>query len=350
MNAGVSLAARGRNFTRSVLLRAGGCGLDVDSIRQTALTRWGPVGAEDIAKAAVSALGTSDTGNQSPAAVEFFDLVRAQSIYGRLTGLRKIPFRVRMIRMTGGSRGYWVGQAKPIPVSKAALLNTAGIEPAQVAAITVVTDEAVRFGGVAESTFEADLRRAVAASWDEAFLDRTNAGEATSIEVIRPAAVTYGAPSVAGSGDPVADIAALVEGFAGDLGAAIFVTDPKTAAQLGLYRNGSGLVFPDVGPRGGTIVGIQVLTSSSSPRDSDGGQIALIDPTGIAGGDGGIEVDRSDVAAIQMSDTPEEGPTELVSLFQCNLVALKSVVFVNWRVERPGSVSVLTNADYPPAS
>jgi HK97 family phage major capsid protein len=282
--------------------------------------------------------------------MEFFDLIRSQSIYGRLTGLRKVPFRVRMVRMVSGSKGYWVGQAKPIPVSKPALLNTAGIDPSQVAALIVVTDEAIRYGGIAESTFEVDLRRAVTASWDEAFIDRSNSGETLSNEQVRPASVTYGAPSIAATADPVADIGQLIEGFAGDLGAAFFVTDPKTAAQLGLYRNGSGLVFPDVGPRGGTVAGIQVLTSTSSPRDSNGGQIALIDPTGIAGADGGLDVDRSDAAALQMSDTPEDGPTELVSLFQNNLVALKSQIFVNWRVERPGSVSVLTGADYPAAS
>ncbi|MFK3846542.1 phage major capsid protein [Stenotrophomonas sp. NPDC078853] len=347
MNGGISLIPKGRNFTRSVILRATGGGYSLEETRTAALTRWGAAGAEDIAKAAVPAVHTGEMGNQTSAAVEFFDLVRGQSIYGRLTGLRKVPFYARMLRMSGGANGYWIGQAKPTPLSKPAFADGSGLPSAKVAAMVVVTDEAVKFGGVAEQTFEADLRRAVTASWDQAFIARDNGGEVDGQQVVRPASVTYGAPQVEATSDPVADIGSLIAGFAGDLGAAYFITDPKTAAQLGLHRSGGNLVFPDVGPRGGTISGIPVLTSSSSPRDASGGQVALIDPTGIAAADEGLDVERSNQASLLMSDDPEGDAPEMVSLFQNNLTALKSSIFSNWRVERPGSVGVLINANYP---
>lgn len=347
MTTAISLSPsnRGRNYARAVILRMVDGSFNMDDARTAALSRWGSMVAEDIAKAAIGSVGTGDV-DTSGAAVEFFDSIRPATIIGRLNGLRRLPFGIRMIRPGAGARGYWVGEAKPTPLSKPSLLEATTLRVLKVQALVVITVEAVRFGGTAEDLFDRDLRQAVAASWDEAFIDRNNAG----VPDERPASVTYGAPSVTATGDPVADIHALIAGFSGNLAAAYFVTDPKTAAQLGLYQAGGVLSFPDLGPRGGSIIGIPVLTSEGSPRDSSGGQIALIDPTGVASADEGLRVERSEHSALQMSDDPQDGAAELISLWQCNLVAMKSTIYANWRAERPGAVSVLIDADYPATS
>ncbi|MCY1297332.1 hypothetical protein D9M70_467680 [compost metagenome] len=90
------------------------------------------------------------------------------------------------------------------------------------------------------------------------------------------------------------------------------------------------------------MLGIPLLISRASPRDSSSGQLALIDPTGIAYGAEGISFESAEHATLAMSDTPESDPV-LVSLWQQNLVGYKSIVASNWEVQRDGSVALLTD-------
>ena len=335
----VSLTPRGRNFTRAIIAKT--VGGTPNGLTDYARSRWGEHAAEAVTKAAISPLTTTSLGVDG-AKVEFHEQIREASIYGRLSGLRRVEFGVRSNRITSGATGHWVGQAKPKPISFAAV-NGSTLESRKVAAIIVLTSESVKFAGaVTEAALQRDLQRAVVDTWDEAFLDASNAG----IPEEMPPSITYGAPSSASAGDPAADIAKLVADFDGDFGAAYFVTDPKTAAQLAMVRAGGTFVFPDVGPRGGSILGIPVLTSRASPRDADGGQIALVDPTGITGADIATEIGKSEHAALQMDDAPDAEAGQLVSLWQSNLVAFKSEVFTNWEVQREGSVVVVTGVNY----
>ncbi len=115
-----------------------------------------------------------------------------------------------------------------------------------------------------------------------------------------------------------------------------FVTDPETAARIALARDaGGGYLFPDAGPRGGSLLGLPSSCPASSPRTSSGGILALIDGAGIAYGAEGVRTMVSDEATLEMRDDPSS-PAEQVSLFQTNAVAVLSEVGVNWKVVRPG--------------
>src|SRR5690606_24298497 len=81
-------------------------------------------------------------------------------------------------------------------------------------------------GERAERALETDLRRALVAVLDDAFIAPGNAGVAGEV----PASVTYGTAALASSGDAAADLKALIAAFGGDLTTASFVTDPVTAA------------------------------------------------------------------------------------------------------------------------
>ena len=306
-----------------------------------AIKRWGAQGTV-IAKAAVGAVTSNDIG-MDPAEA-WFDLVFEASILGRLQGLRRVPWTVKMNSMVSGARGFWVGQNKPIPLSKPAV-NGASLKIAKVAAIITTTMESLQAGGrVAEEAFDRDLRRAVTESLDAAFIDAGNSG----IPNRMPAAVTNRGVLLASTSIVTEDVRIAVEAFSGDLARAVWVTDPKTAVAIGLDEDFSGnRKFPEVGARGGELAGIPVVTTTGSPVDSSGGQLALIDPTGIAYNADGVEISRSDSGMLIMSDDPENDPSpERVSLFQTHSAALKSVLRANWDPQRIGGVVTITGVQY----
>lgn len=337
MSAGI--APRGRAFVRSLIALA--CKHPDTEI----LRRWGAFEGLPVVKAAVAALDKTATGE--PSAIEFLGLVREASIVGRLPNARRVPFHVRNTRMVNGTRGFWVGEAKPIPLSKPSITGSV-LDQLKVASIVVATrdamSEALNGGsGLSEANLQDDLLRAASLSLDEAFLDSSNAGVAN----VRPAAITYGATSIASTGDPAADLKAMIASFQGDLDTASFVTDPLTATQMALARDAGGaFLFPDLGPRGGSVLNIPVLTSRASPYDSNGGQIALIDAAGLATGMDDLEYSVATDASLLMADDPESGSADVVSLFQTNSVAFRLTVLANWERQRTNGVVVVTGVTY----
>ena len=338
----VSVIPKGHTFVRSLIIRAQGAAGE-EATHGIATDRWGQYQADRITKAAVSAITTGDLGNE--AATEFFDLVRERSLIGRLVGLRRVEFYRRMLSVTSGASGYWVSQAKPKPLSKPAIAGST-LDPLKVAAIICATNESLQVGGkITETGLQRDMERALIDTLDQALLDTANAG----IPDEQPPAITYGAPAVAATSDPVADITALLAIFGGDMAGAIMVTDSQTATNMALLRNAGGaLVFPDVGARGGSVLGIPLLISRGSPIDTNGGQLALIDPTGIAYGADGIVIRKAQHSSLAMSDDPDdlEDPGEVVSLWQTNTTAFLAEVSINWETQRAGSVAVLTGAGW----
>lgn len=329
----ISTIPRGRAYVRSLICRAlGHVGNDA---RGFALDRWGSAQAELIVKSTIGAL----TAQGDPEAQEFFGPVLERSVIGRMSGLRRVPFGVRMLAMTGGATGYWTSPAAPRPLSKPAL-DGAWLKTATVGAIIVSTSEAMREGGpVTEAGLHRDLERALTDAADGAFL--SGAGGSG-----QPPSIGAGAITFASTGNPADDLAAMVAAFDGDLSAAYFVTDPTTATKLALARDAGGaFVFPDVGPRGGSLLNVPLLTSRGSPRDSSGGQIMLVDPTGIAYDVGVLRIDPAPDATLAMSDTPTS-PAVMVSMFQTDSIAWRAGLEVNWDAQLPGGVVCLTSVDY----
>ncbi len=308
--------------------------------------RWGP--HHGINKTAVGAVSSGDIPNARVLDSDFFGSVLQESIIGRMAGLRRVPFATRFLRATETTRGYWVEQFKPIPLSKRAIEGSS-LPRRKIGAIIAATVESIQKDGPdAEGRIEADLRAACAATLDAAFIDASNGG----IPDVTPASVVYdlGVPS---QGDPASDIELLIAGFGGDLSAAYFITDPTTAAQIALARDAGGaFTFSDCSPRGGSILGIPLLTSRGSPRDSNGGQIALVDASGIAAALDSIELSRSTSATLVMSDSPEASGDagEFVSLFQTGTIGFKAIINGNWELQRDGGAIAVTGVNYPVGS
>jgi hypothetical protein len=66
--------------------------------------------------------------------------------------------------------------------------------------------------------------------------------------------------------------------------------------------------------------------------------------------DGGVTIDASREASVQMDSAPASPPdatTVMVSLWQNNLVGLRAERFVNWKRASNYAVTYLTAATYP---
>lgn len=351
----VSLLPRGTTFARYCASLAR-CGGDVQKAAGDAAMRYGDTSMPAlILRAAVGAGGTRPDaswgqalGDLTSAATEFFGLVRESSLLGRMAGVRRMPLAVQVLRSTAGASAYWVSSGAAKPISRLSFARDS-LQPLKVAALSVLTKELLFNGDPASERFIlSDMVAAAREVQDLAFVDPANGGVAEE----SPASVTNGATTIPATGNPAADVASLIAVFAGDLASAYLVMHPTTAASIALARDSGGsFQFPDVGPRGGAILGIPVLTSRMVPLDSSGGVIALIDASGIAVGEGITEVKTSNQATIEMESEPEgdsvtpTGSTQ-VSLFQAGSTALLIESETNWRAVRAGSVALIEGAAY----
>jgi len=90
------------------------------------------------------------------------------------------------------------------------------------------------------------------------------------------------------------------------------------------------------------LFGIPLVLSDNSPK-----QITLIDASEILfSDDGGIEVDVSEQATIEMDGTPTSPPTAstvTVALWQNNLIAVKVLRWIAYQRARAGSVAYMVS-------
>ena len=105
------------------------------------------------------------------------------------------------------------------------------------------------------------------------------------------------------------------------------------------------------------MLGIPALTSRFSPRDSNGGQIVLLDQAGLALAMEGLEISKSTASMIEADDeptgdagAPTAGTATRISLFQNELVAFLAVIRGNWELQRDGAISAISGAAYSASS
>lgn len=311
-------------------------------------------------KAAVSAMGTGDSAGTliHPVAVDFAEYLRPLTIIGRLK-LRRAPFLTRLVLETSGTTAAWVGEVWQIPATSAAFSfvgssGTVSIQPTKVATLVALTSELVKLSRPsADALIAADVGRACATALDVGFIDPSNSG----IPSVRPASVTYGAPSFVSGGAGLAEVDADLQLLVGSLTAAempflsaSWVMSPKTAAALGALRGSGGApAYPGLGPTGGSLLGVPVLTSTAAR-----GCIVLLEASEILlADDGEAAIDYSEEASVQLSDTPNPtgGPTDslgspMVSLWENNLVGIRAARYANWVRRHPGAAAVLTGVAF----
>lgn len=309
-----------------------------------------------VVKAAVSAVNTATDsaliGNEGGFG-DFVEYLRPMTIVGRfgaggVPGLRRVPFRVPLISQTGGGTGYWVGEGKAKPLTKPSWGRTE-LAPLKAANIAVSTMEALRDSSPsAEMLLRDDLAEAIAAAIDTGFIDPANAGTSG----VKPAAITNGITPIPSSGNDAAaireDVRAAMAAFvaaSNPLSAGVWVMSATTALALSMMRTALDQPeFPGLTMNGGSFFGLPVLTSEYID-----GYVVLANASDIwFADDGGVAVDMSTEASLEMSDAPTGSsvtPTaaELVSMFQTNSVAFRAERTVNWARRRDTGVAVISD-------
>lgn len=319
---------------------------------------------EAIMKAAIAAGSTTDTTWASPlveltnATGEFVDLLRPATIIGRINGFTRVPFNIKVPRTTADPTAYWVGEGSVKPLSSMAF-DSIELLFNKVAGIVPMTEELMRFSNPSAERIVRDaLVAAIAYLTDRDFLDPTKA----EVVGVSPASVTNGVTPIAATGttaDALRDdlgnlIAEYLEANM-SVGGLVLVMTSAQAMRLSLMRNSLGQPeFNSITLNGGTLEGIPVVTSenivAAGGSPTDGYPIVAINaPEILLADDGGVEIDISREASLQMDsapDSPETTSTILVSLWQRNMVAIRAERFITWKKRRDGAVQYISYAKY----
>jgi HK97 family phage major capsid protein len=278
-------------------------------------------------------------------ASEFAELLRPETIIGRINGFRMTPFNVRVLVQTVGSTVNWVGEKTAKPVTELDF-TTVTMAYDKIAGIIVLTEELIRLSSPsAEATVRTDLVSSIAAFMDAQFVLPSVSATANN-----PASVTNNVTPVPASGTELADLFIDINGALAAYDTAniptnglYIVTTPTVARGISALRNSLGQPDSQVAmtPNGGTIMGYTVLVSNSVPA----GDIVFIQPREILlADDGRVTLDSSNQATLDMAG----GNSPTFNLWQKNCVGIRAERWVTWKKRRSEAVQIITGAAYAP--
>jgi HK97 family phage major capsid protein/HK97 family phage prohead protease len=312
-------------------------------------------GKDWVAKAAVDAGTAIDADYAAPLVnytvmvQDFIEYLRPQTIIGRIQGLRRVPFNIRVPRQTGGGSASWVGESKPKPVTALAF-DFVELKWTKLATIAVITEELARFSSPsAEAIIRDTLAKAIIQQSDADFVDPANAGTAN----VKPASITNGVSAVTSIGNTEAEIRVDVGNVFAPFIAAnltpangVWIMSATTALALSLIVNQQGQpAFPGVSMAGGTFFGMPVVVS-----EAVGNIVILANASDILlADDGQVTIDVSREASVQMDGAPTDpvvAATVLISLWQQNLIGIRAERFINWVKGRAAAVQYLSGVNW----
>jgi len=280
---------------------------------------------------------------------EFLELLRPRTLLGQIPGLRQVPFNISVPSQTAGGTYGWVGQGLAKPVTKAAYA-TVTLPFAKAAGIIVLTEELVKLSTPsAEGLVREEMIAGMAQFLDGQFVDPAVAVAAN----VSPASITNGGSTAAASGVTSAaarlDLATSVAVFTAaniPLAGSVWLMSDSNAFGLALSVNALGNpLFPGMSITGGSIFGIPVVVSNNV-----GNRVILLHaPSVLFADEGGVQIDVSREASVQMDsapDSPATSTTVLVSLWQNNLVGLRAERMITWKLARAAAVRYITAAAY----
>lgn len=351
---------KGTAFTRFVIAQCRAKGNLVQAVEIAKQWEESTPEVVHVLKAAMAAGTTTDSDWAAPLvpyqqmSSEFIELLRPETIVGKLTGLRKVPFNVRIPSQTQGSSVNWVGETAPKPVSELKFADIT-LRFNKLAGIVVISEELARLSTPsAEGIIQGDMIAQIAQFMDVSFIDPASA----AVTDVRPASITNDVVAVVASGTTAdalrTDVRALFSAFiASNLSVAdaVWITTPTNAMSIGMLLTPLGQPeFPGLGATGGSLMGLPVIVSESVPSDVSGTLLVLAKQSEILlADDGGVTIDVSREASLQMNSTPDNpssATTVLTSLWQNNLVGIRAERMVTWRKRRPQAVAYISGAAY----
>jgi len=299
---------------------------------------------------------------------DFAEWLRPQTIIGKFgTGgvpaLRRVPFRVGLVGQTSGGAGYWVGESQPKPLTRFDFSRTT-LTPLKVANITVLSEELVRDSSPSAETIVRDqLAAALQERLDSDFIDPAQ----TAVTGVAPASITQALSPIPSTGVQIAavreDVRALIAAFVTANNPptnGVFIMSALHALALSIMQNPLGQAeFGNISMNGGTLFGMPVITSQHVPDVTAGGYVVLVNASDVYLADeGGVQVDVSREASLEMEDLPANTPNALgaspqtisaqalVSMWQTNNVAFRAERTINWMLRRTTGAAILSGVNW----
>lgn len=283
---------------------------------------------------------------------DFVQFLYSITVFDRLA-LREVPANITIKGQDGAATGFWVGESKSIPATVADF-STVSLTPLKVGAIAVGSNEWLRDSSPsAEMLLRDTLGQASAQRIDTTFLSTAAASSGVS-----PAGILNGVTALGSNGqDDAAVREDLKELYAPFITAKIptdginLVMHPNLAVSIGLIANALGQdAFPNIGPNGGTLRGIPVVTGHNVGAT----HIIMVKPSEIWKiGDSGVEISLSREATIEQdsapqgaSDTPTAASATLMSMFGTESTAFKVVRSINYQKRRTQAAQWISDALY----
>lgn len=324
---------------------------------------------QSLLKTAVTGHTTADgsqTGGQelnyaNNLTSEFIEFLRPQTIIGKfgtgnIPSLRRVPFNVRITGQTSGGAAAWVGQGVQKPLTKFDF-SSVTLTWAKVAAITVLSQELARFSSPsAEGLIRDALAACLIERLDTDFVDPNKVLAAN----VSPASITNGVVALTPSGTDAAavraDIKQILDTFIAaniDPTNGVFITTNSVGLTLSLMRNALGQrEFPDISMRGGMLEGFPVITSQyagvASPLSN---HLIFVNASDVfLSDDGGVSIDMSREASLEMETDPANQSGSVVSMFQTDQIALRAERYINWAMRRAAAVAWLDSVAYASGS
>jgi HK97 family phage major capsid protein len=351
---------KGTLFTRVALALAAGRGSLMDSMEFA--KQWGntpEVGLyikhgfhRKAAEPGMADFASPGWGSQLAAPntilTEFVELLRAETIIGKVPNFRRVPFNIPIITQTGGSTVGWVGEGSPKGVGELAFDNTT-LGKSKVAGILVLSEDLIRLSNPsAEALARTDLVEQTARFLDEQFIRVSVSANG----LISPASITNGENSPSATGTTAAalrhDLNVMLKVFTDahvPTRGNVIVMTSALARGISLLTTTLGVPeFPTMTPEGGTLLGYQVIVSDSV----DSGTMVMFQPREIfLADDGAVTIDASREATLDMNGSTSPS----FSLWQNNCVGLRAEQWIRWQKRRGAatSVAVVDTAAYAPA-
>jgi len=337
----------GTGFTRAVMALVSCRGNRLEAAEWAKQWKDSTPEVEMILRAAVAPGTTTDATwagplvQLQPLANEFLEYLRPATVLGKITNFKRVPFNISIPNQTAGGTYGWVGQAVPKSVTKLAF-GTVTLGFSKCTGIIVITEELARLSTPsAETVIRNEMVAGLAQFTDLEFMDPAKAPVAN----VSPGSITNGVTPITTAGTTPAnartDIIALASAMTAaniSPSSATLIMSETNALALGAALNPLGQpLFPTINATGGTAFGFPVVTSQAA----NNWVILVSAPNVLYADDGGVAIDVSREASVQMDSAPDNPPaatTVLTSLWQENLVGLRCERWINWKRARTGAV------------
>ena len=304
---------------------------------------FGEVGATEIitrtATAAQSFANTSALADYRSLSAAFLGSLASVGVFDQLLagGIRRISLSFATVgsvntTLTGG----YVSEGSVKAVSNLSLASELA-DPMKCAAVLIVSQELAKHSASeAENLLLQELRNAAVRAVDAQFLSVASSG-VTSFAIGGSTALAFRQ-----------GLAGALSSIDTDARSRVYiVVTPKIAEQLailGATSTSAEAAFPDAAITGGSIGGMEIVVSDALAA----GNVYVIDATAFVASSGDVELNVYDQMSLQMDTAPNSPPTlatNVVSLWQLNLVGLVAERYFMVTKVRDSSVAVMTGVD-----